>query len=396
MITSSQYQAYSQSLSQLSERAQERFEADMKKVAGKSIDIQVEAAKHSLKTINAYYGDMAATVSAEWFEALGEQQAGKVYDAVLAETWPDYKIEGSVDYARRHLEDGKPEKFESYLKGTTDKAVKQAGRDTIVQSCKRYERQGVRYARVPQGPTCPFCIMLASRGFIYHSEDTAGEFEKFHSHCDCEIVPSWEKSPRVEGYDPEKMYERYLMCRDTLDKDWVEKTYRELPVVERAGMTLADFERKHILAEMGTRDREWLYSGKNPPVNYDPEWVEWERKAADALACNGFSIEYIERSVFERKPDFFLNGEKWEMKNPENPGYMPIWNQFKSAVCGKKTRNIRNPQSDKLVISNVRSNEDLDSMAAHVLAVADDEIDTFPEIKEVLLVSAQGARRIKR
>lgn len=83
------------------------------------------------------------------------------------------------------------------------------------------------------------------------------------------------------------------------------------------------------------------------------------------------------------------------MKHPANTGYLPIWNQFKKAVCGK-SRHVRNPQSDKLVISNIRSKEDLDSMREHVLNVANDEIDTFPEIKEVLLVSKDETRRIKR
>ena len=32
-----------------------------------------------------------------------------------------------------------------------------------------------KYARVPQGKTCAFCAMLASRGFVYASEDTAGK-----------------------------------------------------------------------------------------------------------------------------------------------------------------------------------------------------------------------------
>lgn len=305
MITADQYKKYSKSLAQISERAQGRFESDMKKVAGESIDVQVEAAKQSLKIINAYYGDMAATVSAEWFEALGEKQAGKVYDAVLAETWPDHKIEGSVDYARRHLEDGKPEKFLSYLDGTTDKAVKQAARDTIIQSCERYEKSGVRYARVPQGPTCPFCIMLASRGFIYHSEDTAGEFEKFHSHCDCEIVPSWEKSPRVEGYDPEKMYERYLMCRDTLGEDYLKSTYVRLPFQERLEMTQGDWDRKQILAEMGTRDREWLYSGKEPkPTFVSKEWLAQTKKerrhelyTAGRLKKHGIRCDFVDDSA---------------------------------------------------------------------------------------------------
>ena len=33
--------------------------------------------------------------------------------------------------------------------------------------------------------------MLASRGFVYASEDKAGALGQYHKDCDCEIIPSW-------------------------------------------------------------------------------------------------------------------------------------------------------------------------------------------------------------
>lgn len=61
---------------------------------------------------------------------------------------------------------------------------------------------GVRFARVPMGvTTCDFCIMLASRGFAYLSEESAGEHDQYHPNCDCRIVPNYEDGS-LEGYDP--------------------------------------------------------------------------------------------------------------------------------------------------------------------------------------------------
>ncbi|WP_279020462.1 hypothetical protein [Mobiluncus mulieris] len=38
--------------------------------------------------------------------------------------------------------------------------------------------------------TCDFCLMLASRGPVYGSSETAGgEGNKYHDHCDCIPVP---------------------------------------------------------------------------------------------------------------------------------------------------------------------------------------------------------------
>lgn len=67
-----------------------------------------------------------------------------------------------------------------------------------------------RYARVPSGPkTCAFCTMLASRGFAYSTEKTAGgEDEKYHDSCDCMIIPSWGKT-NIKGYDPNKYRQMY-------------------------------------------------------------------------------------------------------------------------------------------------------------------------------------------
>lgn len=38
--------------------------------------------------------------------------------------------------------------------------------------------------------TCPFCLMLASRGAVYHTRKSAGEFKHFHRGCDCKVAPS--------------------------------------------------------------------------------------------------------------------------------------------------------------------------------------------------------------
>ena len=73
-----------------------------------------------------------------------------------------------------------------------------------------------RYARVPVGPTCAFCILMASRGFVYWSEEKAGGRDnRYHKNDDCRIVSSWGEA-HVKGYDPEGMKARYLQCRKTI------------------------------------------------------------------------------------------------------------------------------------------------------------------------------------
>ena len=95
----------------------------------------------------------------------------------------------------------------------------------MIHNVGRDRERGARFARVPMGgEACGFCIMLASRGFVYHTEETAGEFDHFHSSCRCKVVPGFPTmeryvrngvrvsrglDPSVEGYDPDLYYDMW-------------------------------------------------------------------------------------------------------------------------------------------------------------------------------------------
>lgn len=84
------------------------------------------------------------------------------------------------------------------------------GAGTTVLNAGQSDPLKPRYARVPTGAeTCEFCIMLASRGFVYHSETSAGMLDHWHANCDCRIVPGFGKKPTVDGYDPDHYYDQY-------------------------------------------------------------------------------------------------------------------------------------------------------------------------------------------
>ena len=78
--------------------------------------------------------------------------------------------------------------------------------DTMAHFAK-VDKGDVRFARVPMGATtCPYCLMLASRGFVYRSEAKA--LNANHRHCDCRIVEGFE-GMEVEGYDPSLYYDMW-------------------------------------------------------------------------------------------------------------------------------------------------------------------------------------------
>jgi len=38
--------------------------------------------------------------------------------------------------------------------------------------------------------TYTFCLMIVSRGAVYHTCKSAGEWKHFHRECDCKVAPS--------------------------------------------------------------------------------------------------------------------------------------------------------------------------------------------------------------
>lgn len=146
----------------------------------------------------AQYGDLTATLAADRFEELTGMAATLVrpVDADRANArmrWaldPLFGAEGDA-LARMHL--------------LADELVKQPGRSTMFRSARSNR---VRFARIPTGAeTCRWCLMLASRGFVYASAQNAGEARKFHGDCNCRIAL---ESEDAGDYDPSALYAKYL------------------------------------------------------------------------------------------------------------------------------------------------------------------------------------------
>ena len=91
-------------------------------------------------------------------------------------------------------------------------------------------RSKPRFARIPTGTeTCDFCLMLASRGFVYVNGEDGVKVHN-HAHCQCVYVVQWGDNPAVEGYDPSECYDKW---QDTI------KTQAEQSA-ERNGTTVGD------------------------------------------------------------------------------------------------------------------------------------------------------------
>lgn len=157
------------------------------------------------------YGDMAASVAADWYDELraSEGVPGR-FRAPLAPVVADEVVKGRLGFATRTagpLFTGQTDAFTGFLTMMANEYALQPGRDTVITAARD---DNAAYARVPEPGACKFCLMLASRGFVY-SKDTVGESRKFHGKCRCNAMPVWDETrARVEyGYDPDRLYEQY-------------------------------------------------------------------------------------------------------------------------------------------------------------------------------------------
>ena len=120
----------------------------------------------------------------------------------------------------------------------------------------------VAYARVATGArTCTYCMMLASRGFAYHSESTAQAGD--HRNCDCLIVPGRHGMDSIGGIDQKAQYDCWREMEsldayaashpDEMDAKEVERRKQEI-VSRYDGVTLSDEPgevRKHVASSGG-------------------------------------------------------------------------------------------------------------------------------------------------
>lgn len=72
------------------------------------------------------------------------------------------------------------------LSGAISRHILNAGRQSVIDSVNA-DRLSVGWARVTDSQPCAFCALLASRGAVYKSEETA-DFQA-HDHCGCSIMP---------------------------------------------------------------------------------------------------------------------------------------------------------------------------------------------------------------
>lgn len=150
------------------------------------------------------YGRAAAAVAADWFEELrADAGASPPFRAALADPVPVDQVRASARWGMGPVFSDSPDADAALRRvaGTVQRLVQRPARETLFRSGVA-DPARPKWARVPRGPNpCAFCRMLAGRGAVYLSADSAGAFDAYHDDCWCVAEPVWRGGVGL-SYDP--------------------------------------------------------------------------------------------------------------------------------------------------------------------------------------------------
>jgi hypothetical protein len=150
----------------------------------------------SLPALVAELGDVSALLGASMYETAREQSGARGRFTVdLADPPGVVQVEKTARWALAPLFSPKntlptvdlEKLLTDRLTAGAPRLVREGGRQTITENTRR-DPAKPRYRRVVNSAKgCDFCRMLAGRGSVYWSEDSAGTGRHFHDNCHCTV-----------------------------------------------------------------------------------------------------------------------------------------------------------------------------------------------------------------
>ena len=236
MISAAQWRAYNEAVAKITDAAKTATANQLADwLAGHKGATVAEAREEAQRILAANaetYSQAATALAADWYDAQGRAAGAKLDRAVTSVTVDRDSLSKTVRYQAQKLIDGDVDGFCDAVGEWAENEAKRALNATIMANAKRDRRKGVMFARVTSGRnTCGFCLMLASRGAVYHTRQSAGELGQYHRHCSCKIVPSYSGNRYeilVEGHDPRDMQKLWRACEEIDAADSLSGKQREV------------------------------------------------------------------------------------------------------------------------------------------------------------------------
>ena len=285
-IKTKAWRKYTDSLRLLSDKASGDLEKYIR--AGHTEKETLEVA-HALVT---KYGEASSELACQMYEALAEYSGAAVAAAEAAATATYGETARAIRGEMLRTRDAKT------ISSAAGRLVKLASVDTMTKNALR---DGAEWAWIPSGDTCPYCLMLASKGWQRASDKIIknGHATHIHNNCDCTFAVRLSDDVDVEGYDPDALYDEYINAGDTQwerintlrrrkyaeNRDFINAQKRAAYARRKLGNILSGLERPDINS-----------FPERIPVNTDGE-VEAILKKMDFEKSDKELVEYIKHSV---------------------------------------------------------------------------------------------------
>lgn len=189
---------YKNKLSRISAKAVDELETFVNRIGG--YDANINAVIDYALALSTKYGEAAATLACDFYDAVAAAEGAMVPPAVPAETASISDVAKAINATKDYAG--------NTAANTVGRMVKRTAADTTLKNALR---DGAEFAWIPSGDSCVFCMVLASRGWQHISKNALknGHAEHIHSNCDCQYAVRFDGKSNVAGYDPDKYLEQY-------------------------------------------------------------------------------------------------------------------------------------------------------------------------------------------
>ena len=156
------------------------------------------------------YRMLGSELGAQWYDLCAELAGIEVDAADLDVIDEDALARRAANVAKSQAAQVNPtESFTAFLQAQIAEEIRTTGMLNLDRDYKRGVKGG-RWARVPVGETCAWCLMLASNGTWYKSEKSAmftDHGDKFHANCNC-VAVYYANAEDISGYSGIYRYKR--------------------------------------------------------------------------------------------------------------------------------------------------------------------------------------------
>lgn len=222
-------ESYANALDKLSGKAKEMLRRAVSQIDFSDVAKGREQVVIAMQTLIGAFSTYSSVTACEFYDLLRKLAGERTkFDALTFDTYGTDSLESSVRFlvgdivaaqeqaahetdkaAKKSVLTAGTAKLLKNLESRIDYEIRHAAGETILGNVRK-DPAKPRFARIPSGAdTCEFCIMLASQGFVYHSEETAGKHKHYHANCRCVITPGFKGQNGVEGYDPDAYYRQW-------------------------------------------------------------------------------------------------------------------------------------------------------------------------------------------